>query len=182
MAPAGRRPPPRGVDTLAALIAYRGAGRQLVTRLKYRNARASVGWLAAGMAAAAPPGVDVVTWVPTTTSRRRGRGFDQAELLARAVARCLGLPCRRLLRRRAGPAQTGRTLAERRGDGPRLASPGNLAGRRVMVVDDVVTSGATLAAAAEALRCAGAVAVHATVAASTPLKDRAGVVDATLRG
>ncbi len=84
---------PAGVDRCAALLDYSGAGRELVARLKYRNARASIGFLAAGMTALVDPAtVDVVTWVPTTPARRRQRGFDQAELLARAVARRLGGP------------------------------------------------------------------------------------------
>src|SRR3712207_7831548 len=54
----------------------------LVARLKYRNARASLAWLARAMAALVDRrGTDVVTWVPTTPARRRQRGFDQAELL-----------------------------------------------------------------------------------------------------
>ena len=65
-------------------------------------------------AARAPSGVDVVTWAPTTTGTGAARGFDQAELLAGAVATALGRPCRSLLRRMAGPAQTGRTRADRR--------------------------------------------------------------------
>jgi predicted amidophosphoribosyltransferase len=140
-----------------------------VARLKYRNARAAVPWLAAAMAAVVDrSGLQAVTWVPTTARRRRGRGFDQAEVLARAVARRLGLPCVRLLRRGAGPPQTGRHLAERR-LGPRLTARGRVPST-VLVVDDVVTSGATLAAAAMALRSAGATRVDAVTAASTPLK------------
>ena len=60
------------------------------------------------------PAVDVVTWAPTTAARRRQRGFDQAELLARALARRLHVPCRRLLLRPPGNAQTGQPLDVRR--------------------------------------------------------------------
>ena len=181
MEPAPARPPPRGLDGVAALLAYRGPGRELVARLKYRNGRAAVAWLALGMAGLAPADSQAVTWVPTTPVRRRRRGFDQAELLARAVARRLGLPCRPMLRRHRGPAQTGQPLEARR-QGPRL-EPGRVGPpRRVLLVDDVVTSGATLAAAAAALRRAGAVEVHAVLAASTPLKELRPATDATLRG
>ena len=188
MEPAPARPPPRAVDTLSCLLAYHGPGRELVARLKYRNARATVAWLALGMAQragrAGAEGVDTVTWVPTSARRRRRRGFDQAELLARAFARRLDLPCRPLLRRRPGPAQTGLPLAARRA-GPHLQARGPVPAR-VMVVDDVVTSGATLTAAAAALRAAGAHEVHAVTAASTPLqrtlKDVPVPTDATLRG
>ena len=149
------------------MLAYEGVGRELVARLKYRNARSAVPFLVGAMAAATGREVvDLVTWVPTTPERRRRRGFDQAQVLAAGVARRLGLPCRPLLRRGRGPAQTGRTLAERR-RGPcfaaRCPSP-----MRVLVVDDVVTSGATMTAAARALRGAGAAEVHAVVAARTP--------------
>lgn len=164
------RPPPRGLDTLTALLSYEGGGREVIARLKYRNRRSALAWLAAGMAARVDPAsVDVVTWVPTTRRRRHGRGFDQAELLARAVARHLRLPCRPLLRRVPGPPQTGQPL-ERRQRGPTLV-PRASRPARVLLVDDVVTSGATLRAAGMALRQGGASEVHATVAASTPRRN-----------
>ena len=181
-----RRAPALGVppalDTCTALLAYEGVGRELVARLKYRNARAAAGFLAGVMAALVDPGeVDVVTWAPTTASRRRRRGFDQAALLARLVARRIGRPCRPLLRRPPGPPQTGRAGAARRlparafeARAPRPGpGRGHAPGRRILLVDDVVTTGATMTAAARALRAAGAVDVHGLAAARTPLKLRA---------
>jgi predicted amidophosphoribosyltransferase len=113
-----------------------------------------------------PNAVDVVTWAPTTAARRRARGFDQGELIARFVAAELCLPCRRFLRRRPGLPQTGRSAADR-WSGPdflvRRAPPG-----RVLVVDDVVTTGATVAAAARALRAAGASRVVVLALSRTP--------------
>jgi competence protein ComFC len=160
-------PRPAGVDRCAAFLDYAGPARELVARLKYRNARSSLRFLAGGMAALVQAAtVDVVTWVPTTAARRRQRGFDHAELLARAVARRLGLPCRALLRRLPGPAQTGRVLAERR-RGPPLVARRAEVPRRVLVVDDVVTTGATVTAAAQALRAGGAVEVRVVAAART---------------
>lgn len=169
MRPAPALADPLGVDACLALLSYEGASRELVARLKYRNHRAALPGLALAMASLVgdPMGIDVVTWAPTTPARRRQRGFDQAELLARAVARHLHRPCRRLVVRLPGPAQTGRPLAERHGNPsflPRLA----LRGRSVVVVDDVITSGATVSAVALALRSAGASAVTALAAARTP--------------
>src|SRR5262245_61659858 len=100
-------PAPPHVDRCVALLSYDGAARELVARLKYRNARASVTWLAGLMAALVDEPVDLVTWAPTTPSRRRDRGFDQAELLARAIAPRLGVPCRSVLKRGNGAPQTG---------------------------------------------------------------------------
>jgi predicted amidophosphoribosyltransferase len=165
--PAPALPDPPGLDSFAALLTYAGAGRELVARLKYRNARASVPFLARGMAAIVPYDIDVVTWAPTTPARRRRRGFDQARLLARAVARQRGVPCRSLLRRRPGPAQTGRDAVARHA-GPGFAGVGGAEGLRVLLVDDVVTTGATVAAAARALKEAGASEVHVVAAARTP--------------
>lgn len=165
MSPSPAPPVPPGLDECWALLAYEGRARQVVTQLKYRNARASAAWLGLALAGLVPPGrFDVVTWAPTTALRRRSRGFDQAEVLAREVARALGLPVRSLLSRLPGPPQTGRTLDERR-DGPQFLARSAAAGRRILLVDDVVTTGATLGAAGRALRAAGAVAVAGAASA-----------------
>src|SRR3954471_8250084 len=119
--PAPNLPPPPGVDCCRAVLAYEGFGRELVARLKYRNARTTLRWLALQMAALFDPhAVDLVTWVPTTAARRRERGFDQGQLLAKRVARSLPRPCRPMLVRAHGPPQTGRTGTERLA-GPVLA-------------------------------------------------------------
>ncbi len=157
---------PRGLDGLDAVVAYEGTGRLVIAGLKYRNARGSVERLAAAMSARVPP-VDVVTWVPTTAARARRRGFDQGALLARAVAARVHVPCRRLLRRAAGPPQTGSALAARL-TGPTMTPARSVLGLDVLLVDDVVTTGTTMSTAAFALREAGARHVFGVAAAATP--------------
>jgi predicted amidophosphoribosyltransferase len=160
-------PAPAG-SPFPAAMAHDEVGRRLLLGLKYRNALAVVAPLAARMVRLVDPvEVDVVTWAPTSARHRRRRGFDQAELLARAVAHGLGLPCRRLLRRTTSQAQTGRSRAERLA-GPSFVARPLPAPQRVLVVDDVVTTGATLRAAAEALGRAGAEAVRCIAGAATP--------------
>ena len=167
--PAPSLPPPPGVSSCAAVVAYEGAGRELVARLKYHNARGALPWLADGMAAlVGRTGGDVVTWAPTTAERRRRRGFDQGGVLAAAVARRTGLACRPLLRRLPGPAQTGRSRDERLAGPSLVLRRGARVPPRVVLVDDVVTTGATLASAARVLRAAGAEEVNAVVAARRP--------------
>jgi predicted amidophosphoribosyltransferase len=153
------------------LLRYEGAGRELLARLKYRNARGPVAWLADGMAAlaiAVPEEFDVVTWAPTTSARRRARGFDQAEVLARAVGRRVAKPTKPLLVRAPGAPQTGKTAAARR-TGPMFSARG-AAPERVLLIDDVVTSGATVSAAAFALRAAGTTSVIVITGGRTTLK------------
>src|SRR3546814_5304348 len=74
---------PLHFDSCRALFAYDEVARPLVTGLKNRQRRDIVVWLADGLAAL-PWTADTVTWAPTSAARRRSRGFDQAELLARA--------------------------------------------------------------------------------------------------
>ena len=165
----GEMPPPEPLSGLWAAFAYTGAGRELLARLKYRNQRSCVRWVASAMAGALPSGlvVDAVTWAPTSPQRRRRRGFDQAELLARALGRETGLPVVHLLNRVDAAGQTGRSRSQRY-CAPVFA-PRRSPQTAVLVVDDVVTTGATLQAAASALVRAGAQQLDAVVAGATPL-------------
>jgi predicted amidophosphoribosyltransferase len=142
-----------------------------VVGLKNRDERARVSDFAASLARLVPsvPGL-VVTWAPTSPARRRRRGFDQAELLARAVARRAGVPVVRLLTRPPGAPQAGLGAGERRAN-PSFRAPRRWPGP-VLLVDDVATTGATLSAAATALRAAGATEVHGLVVARAPAPRR----------
>jgi predicted amidophosphoribosyltransferase len=125
------------------------------------------------MAACAPPGASMVTWVPLARRRRAERGFDQAKVLAVAVGREAGLPVRGLLRRVvATTPQAERDAAARREAmrgafvvRDRVVVPGH-----VLLVDDVLTTGATAAACAEALRARGTSQVTLLVAARALLR------------
>ena len=170
--------PPQRPGVLVA-VPFTGRARRVVLGFKFHNRRAVAGHLAGLVRrrleqVGVRPGIDidVVTWAPTGDARRRERGFDQAELIARHLARQLGLPCRRLLIREesAGP-QSGRSRAER------LRAPGFRArldrpGRSVLLVDDVATTGATLGSASAALRSVGARDVLSVAVAGTPVRTR----------
>lgn len=166
MRPADVIPRIDGVDTAAALLEYRGAARELVARIKYRNQRAAVAWLGGGMAALVEQPFDAITWAPANRGHVRARGFDHGRLLAEAVGRHLGARPMLLLTRADDAPLNGRSAAERSA-GLDLAACGPVP-ERVLIVDDVVTSGATLRTAARALREAGAQKVCAVSAAYTP--------------
>jgi predicted amidophosphoribosyltransferase len=172
--PAPQLPPPAGLDRCTALLAYDGGSRSLVAALKYRNHRDALDRVAGALAVLLEdllgdldPGPEpLVTWAPTSPARRRGRGYDQAELLARATAVRGGRRAVPLLRRHPGPAQTGRDRVARLA-GPSF-HPARAVPSTVVVVDDVWTTGATLAAAAVALRTGGAQRVLGLVLAVRP--------------
>ena len=149
-------------------MAYDDASRPLLVAVKYRNALGSIDALSPALASLLEPLAPsvVVSWAPTTAARRRRRGFDQAELVASAVARSVHRPVRRLLRRIDGPPQTGRSRLERQG-AARFAAFGPVPAE-VVLVDDVCTTGATLREASASLRSAGALVVRGAVLARTP--------------
>lgn len=142
----------------AALLLYDELTRRIVLEAKNGGRRDLWRPLGRALAGSIPPdirrGLDVVTWVPASVHKQRERGFDQGQLLARSVARSIGVPHLRLLRRLDHQSQTGRSRVERM-IGPRLRARGRDLGR-VLVVDDVRTTGASLDAAARALRARGA--------------------------
>lgn len=123
-----------------------------------------------------------VTWIPASAKNRRKRGYDQAELLAKAVAREIGWPCKRLLKRNRDLAQGDRDFKGRL-RGPSLSPIGNLLSgsvpasstaissntpKSVLIVDDVVTTGSSLRRAAEILRQTGIPRIGAIAIASRP--------------
>jgi len=115
-----------------------------------------------------------VTHVPISPARWRERGFDQSELLARRAAGWLGLPFEPLLeRRKEASPQTGLPGRQRRRNlqgafGPRKGA--EAAGKRLLLVDDVLTTGSTASACAHALKAAGAEAVWVVTVATVSLE------------
>ena len=153
--------PPPEISWSRSAFLYDGPIRSALLGVKFSGRRSDLGVLVPAMVQAlerGPPSrPDAVTWVPLGARRRRQRGFDQGEVLARALARQAALPCARLLvRTRETPPQ-----AKRAGTARREALTGafravGAAPPSVVLVDDVLTSGATAAACARALRDAGA--------------------------
>jgi ComF family protein len=173
----GFRPSHGRLITLLWAADYEGAIRRLVHGLKFSDmdylapalGRGLAGRLGRIIAAQRP---DLIVPVPLHFRRRYRRGYNQAELLGRAIARFTGLPLdpRALRRRRAGRRQLGLSRRERLRSlaGCFRAAPGRVRDRTILLVDDVVTTGATLEACARALHDAGARRVVGCVLARTP--------------
>ena len=143
-----------------APLAHEGPARALVHALKFRGALGVAGVMAAQIAANAPPGLlDGATLVPVPApaARRRARGFDHAARLAAALGERSGRPVAACLRRTGpGPRQVGARRAQRLAVGRVAVVARGAVPPVVALVDDVETTGATLAACAAALRAAGA--------------------------
>lgn len=150
---------------------YAGVWRRLVQALKYRGARRLapfLGELIAERVRAAGWSPQLVTHVPTTKQRSRNRGYDQAELLARSCATSLDLLHTNVLTRvRVTTKLAGQGRVAREVELANAFTARYLAGRRVLLLDDVHTTGATLGAAKVALLAAGAGQVTTAVVAHT---------------
>ena len=148
----------------AAPLYYEGAVRRAVLDLKFHGRLGVVACFAELMAQCAAEvyagEFDTVSWVPVSHKRRRERGFDQAEELCRALGRLWDTePTATLRKIQDNRAQSSLTAAEeRRGNvlGVYEAIAPNVWGRRILLVDDVMTTGSTLAECARVLREAGA--------------------------
>lgn len=157
---------------------YGGAVRDLVHAFKYGRGL----WLADDLALllqaayvasyqSAGQTFDLLVPVPMQPKKRRLRGYNQAEILTRVLSRSLGIPCRNRLLRRVATGVVSQTRLRREerlanaAAAYRLDSGADLTGKRLLLVDDVMTTGATLNACAGLLRKAGAASVSCLVLA-----------------
>jgi len=144
---------------------YSGLAKELVWRLKFSGAQLAAQEMAALMRLPSNEPIVLVP-IPTATSRRRRRGYDQAYLLAKAVARQYHLSYGTYLRRSGQQHQVGASRQQRITQlqtAYRCIAPQRIAGAHVLLVDDVLTTGATLEATAKVLKQAGAKRVSALV-------------------
>jgi predicted amidophosphoribosyltransferase len=168
--PCGARCPMAGgaIAHAWAPVAFEGPARAVVHALKFQGALGLAELMAAQMVATAPAGLLeagaglALVPVPTPDARRRRRGFDHAARLADAVGARTGLPVARCLRRTgAAPRQARARRAARLAQGRVQLAIRGTAPRRVVLVDDVHTTGATLQACARKLIDNGAFQVSA---------------------
>lgn len=151
-----------GLDRAWSSAPHEGVARDLVAALKFRRLlpvadliAERIQWLAPGSMLSG-----AVVPVPTAPLRSIGRGFDPAAEIAAALGERIDAPLRGCLARHGGGRQLGRRRSERIGHPPRVQAKGEVP-RSVLLVDDVLTTGATLSACARALRSAGAIRVVA---------------------
>ena len=145
---------------------YEDTAKALVHVLKFERSRAAATTLARTMAFSPIDDTVIMTHIPTANGRVRERGYDQAALIARALSRSSNRVYIPLLARLDERRQLGQSRKVRKSqmrDAFRVLNPAPLAGKHVVLVDDVLTTGATCEAAAYALRQAGAKRVSAVV-------------------
>ena len=157
------------LDSWTAVWYYKGNIRKSLHRYKFRKARhyapAYGRLLAMKLLTEYPEGFDVLTWIPVSRFRKFTRGYDQVELLAEAVAAELGMKPIRLLDK----ARHNRPQSRIHGDAKRranvlgvyrMAKGAEVEGKRVLLLDDIITTGATAGEAARVLLTGGAKEVH----------------------
>lgn len=163
------------LDSFAAVWYYEGNVRGSLLRYKFHNARVySVSYgriLAMKLLREYPESFDILTWVPVSRLRRLRRGYDQVELLAKAVGAELGLPPVPTLKkiRNNRPQSRMKDPAARKANvlgAYRVLETADVTGKRVVLLDDILTTGATAGECARMLRMAGAREVHCAAVAA----------------
>jgi predicted amidophosphoribosyltransferase len=151
-----------GLDRAWASAAHEGVARELVAALKFRRLLPVADLIADRVHWLAPATVlsGAIVPVPTAPLRSLRRGFDPAAEIATALARRTGLELQPCLKRCGGGRQVGKRRSERIGHPPLIQLKGE-APRSALLIDDVLTTGATLTACARALRSSGAIRVAA---------------------
>jgi len=154
--------PPPGLDAVFSAAPHDSIARDLLRALKFGRMPVVAGLIAGRIAALAPSGMLQGTLVPVPAAplRLRWRGFDPAAEISLSLAALTGLPVRECLLRRGIRRQVGRPRRERLGQPPRI-QPRGPAPPSAILLDDVLTTGATLTSCALALRRAGAKSVIA---------------------
>lgn len=153
--------------SVAARTRYDSIGEELVKKLKFEHSTAGARDVARELTALVPDTKDlIITHLPTATSRVRERGFDQAKLIAKRLSTDAGLPYTVFLARSGGARQVGASRNERFAHTSgmfRIRHQQLLTGATILLIDDVITTGASLESAARTLRANGAKRVYGLV-------------------
>ena len=171
----GRKTQIEFLDSFTAVWYYEGNVRGSLLRYKFGRRRSYADaygrMLAMKLLREYPDGFDILTWVPVSSFRKLKRGFDQGELLARAVGSELSIPPIPLLKKiRHNSPQSGISEPSLRRANVlgvyRMRANLDLKGKSILLLDDILTTGSTAGEAAKTLRCAGAKEVHCAAIAA----------------
>ncbi|MDY3618844.1 ComF family protein [Agathobaculum sp.] len=169
-----------GIDGVAAPLYYKGLVAEAMKRYKFSHFQHYAPWFAAQLAPLIAEHLedwqpDLITFIPIGMFRLYQRGYNQSKLLAEPIAAQFDLPCIPLLRKRPFSAKQSlqKNAAKRFQNVKKSFLPMNtcdLSGKSVLIIDDIITTGATVSAAASILRQMGASRVFAAAATRTPHK------------
>jgi len=146
-------------DIYKSSIAYRygGASKELINLMKYQGRRSVARYLASKLPAIETNAKTIITYVPSDGASRRKRGFDQAELIAKHYAKSMGDRHSTLLARREHERQVGKSRKSRiENVKDNFVALSGIPNAEVVLIDDVVTTGATVSECAKVLKRAGA--------------------------